>query len=986
MEIQTDQDGSCAVTSSCASSAVPRKIEFHLARKPFNGFSNNRGSDFKMETLNPCSSSSPNNRAFSSPPASVKYVDGPDSLEHGFDRELTFTKTIRKIGAGLANLGNTCYLNSVLQCLTYTEPLAAYLEDVAHEERCRVAGFCALCAMQKHVRTALQATGRILAPKYLVSNLRCVSQNFRKCRQEDAHEYMINLLECMHRCCLPSGVPSESSDAYRSSLVHRIFGGSLRSRVKCAQCSHCSDKLDPFLDLSLDIWRADSLQRALLRFTAVELLDNGAKSYQCERCKQKVKAEKQLTVFKAPSVLTVHLKRFEAHRTEKIDKKVEFPSAIDMKPFVSGPYEGNLKYTLYGVLVHYGGSIHSGHYYCFVRTSSGMWYSLDDNKVVQVSEKTVFNQKAYMLFYVRDRQNTAPKNPVTVAKKETPKESVAMNRASLITSTNRNDQVNSSTVMKACSLNAPVANGIAPLRACDKGAPACLTQIDVNAKENQKDDPPSSVEAKENLKEQNGTAPVTSNDQGAPAVLTQKDKENQKDSPSSADAKEIPKMENCTAPSESCDQDASAVLTPKDLTAQETQTDPPSCVEAKENLKRPCDVGASAVLTQIDLNNDNTLEKEESLPHANGEITRPESHPQASGEGSLVKEDSKAACTILPGEGAPLLDDSTNTQILVNLPTSVAKAQSRIDENNSASNLNEADTSLKVKSVSVGDSAMEVAALDNQTLGHQPEESATSTESIKPTSVVETLTTPRKTRKGKMKTLQVGLTSFKLTLGVCKKKKQKRRRSSTLAVKGTSEEVLSKKRASDQDRSTPLVTGKVTTGSVCLHGKGKSVSVQNERIRSSNGNMLLGSPNGVLKERTNQNGAVLASDQQQPLKSSDLSEANQNAKRKREQALLQKEQVTILTRGLPETVVAKWDEEVSASRKMGNSEGTRIGYVADEWDEEYDRGKKKKIRIKEEMYVGPNPFQAFASKKQQQTDTKKKWTQRMNTAKAGFRI
>ena len=54
-------------------------------------------------------------------------------------------------------------------------------------------------------------------------------------------------------------------------------------------------------------------------------------------------------------------------------------------------------------------------------------------------------------------------------------------------------------------------------------------------------------------------------------------------------------------------------------------------------------------------------------------------------------------------------------------------------------------------------------------------------------------------------------------------------------------------------------------------------------------------------------------------------------------------------------------------------------------DEEYDRGKKKKIRMKEEMYAGPNPFQLFPSKKQH-TDTKKKWTQRMNTAKTGFRI
>lgn len=43
--------------------------------------------------------------------------------------------------------------------------------------------------------------------------------------------------------------------------------------------------------------------------------------------------------------------------------------------------DGDLKYTLYGVLVHHGGSTRSGHYYCYVRTSSGMWYALDDNRV-----------------------------------------------------------------------------------------------------------------------------------------------------------------------------------------------------------------------------------------------------------------------------------------------------------------------------------------------------------------------------------------------------------------------------------------------------------------------------------------------------------------------------------------------------------------------------------------------------------------------------
>lgn len=145
----------------------------------------------------------------------------------------------------------------------------------------RAAGFCALCALQNHVESALQSTGKILTPLHFVKNLRCIlsfainlivqfcflclfnlkvreliylhsnvddavlncltgiSRSFRNFRQEDAHELMVSLLESMHKSCLPSGIPSESPSAYEKSLVHRIFGGRLRSQVYWGHLHDC---------------------------------------------------------------------------------------------------------------------------------------------------------------------------------------------------------------------------------------------------------------------------------------------------------------------------------------------------------------------------------------------------------------------------------------------------------------------------------------------------------------------------------------------------------------------------------------------------------------------------------------------------------------------------------------------------------------------------------------------------------------------------
>ncbi|KAG0608639.1 hypothetical protein M758_8G121600 [Ceratodon purpureus] len=319
------------------------------------------------------------------------------------NQDLNCRTPLIKIGAGLSNLGNTCFLNSVLQCLTYTPPLATYLESRQHNATCRATGFCTMCALQDHVKQALTSPGGVVSPAYLVKNLRNISKTFRPWRQEDAHEYMRYLIDSLDNCCTPSGTTSSSSSSQDTSVIQKIFGGRLRSQVKCTICSTCSNTYDPLLDLSLEINRADSLTKALNRFTAVEALE-GDNEYYCANCQKKVRALKQFTIDKSPTILTIQFKRFSGSDSSggKIDKNIDFGRTLAMKPYISNLQDCDANYSLYGVLVHAGWSTHSGHYYCFVRTAGNLWYNLDDSRVKQVTEKTVLDQKAYILFYMRD--------------------------------------------------------------------------------------------------------------------------------------------------------------------------------------------------------------------------------------------------------------------------------------------------------------------------------------------------------------------------------------------------------------------------------------------------------------------------------------------------------------------------------------------------------------------------------------------------------
>ncbi|KAM9359289.1 ubiquitin carboxyl-terminal hydrolase 2a isoform 2-T5 [Symphorus nematophorus] len=365
--------------------------------------------------------SSSSSKAYSSStwePSSNGLSDSPT-------RDSTNSKSAQGL-VGLKNLGNTCFMNSILQCLSNTHSLRDYClhnshrRDLNNNSRTNTALMEEFAKLMQTMWTS--SSSEAVSPSEFKTQIQRYAPRFVGYNQQDAQEFLRFLLDGLHNevnrvTVRPRGtvedfdhLPDEEKGKKmwskylerEDSKIVDLFVGQLKSSLTCSHCGFCSTVFDPFWDLSLPIAKGYgevSLMDCVRLFTKEDVLDGDEKPT-CYRCKARRRCTKKFTIQKFPKILVLHLKRFsEARRTSKLSTFVNFPMKdLDLREFAS-ENSINAVYNLYAVSNHSGTTM-GGHYTAYCRNpNSGEWYTFNDSRVTPMSSSQVRSSDAYVLFY-----------------------------------------------------------------------------------------------------------------------------------------------------------------------------------------------------------------------------------------------------------------------------------------------------------------------------------------------------------------------------------------------------------------------------------------------------------------------------------------------------------------------------------------------------------------------------------------------------------
>ena len=267
------------------------------------------------------------------------------------------------LGKGLPNLGNTCYINTILQCLRYTKHFVILFKEYdAKEETNLIRCFIDLLYSGSTKKT-LNSFIHYLA----LSNC-----EFKMLKQGDAHELYLYLIDTLY--------------TPMSFTFKNVFKGCLQSVVECKTCQHKSITKTPFISLSVPMIpdKIQSVKELVNEFCKEEILEE---RIQCDKCNQRQISSRKMHIFKKPDILVIHVKRFQG--LYKITTPIIMNTVLTLQ---------DTEYKLYSICNHVG-SVRSGHYTAACKRRDNTWLMCNDDRINNLNSLPTQSPLPYILFY-----------------------------------------------------------------------------------------------------------------------------------------------------------------------------------------------------------------------------------------------------------------------------------------------------------------------------------------------------------------------------------------------------------------------------------------------------------------------------------------------------------------------------------------------------------------------------------------------------------
>ena len=342
---------------------------------------------------------------------------------------ITFEIYKNKGLTGLANCGNTCYLNTCIQILSHTYEISDLLNDGSYKSKLNKKPESALLFEWDRLRQLMWSENCTVAPNRFILAVRKVAslknrEIFTNSEQNDVSEFFTFLMECFHNA-LAREVKMSVKGEVQNNVD--ILATKCYDMIKTMYSSEYSEVIPIFYGIHISVLSGintkDTLSITPEPFAGLDLSipeningnNNNISLYTCidnyiskesldgykldnPNTNEKEEVEKRITFWSFPNILMISLKRYN-NSGKKKHILVDIPLSLDLSKYVEGYNKESYTYDLYGICTHSGQGISGGHYWAQVKTANDKWYKFNDTQVTEIPQNTPSFQGAYCLFY-----------------------------------------------------------------------------------------------------------------------------------------------------------------------------------------------------------------------------------------------------------------------------------------------------------------------------------------------------------------------------------------------------------------------------------------------------------------------------------------------------------------------------------------------------------------------------------------------------------